>query len=96
MIDELGNKARQIPPAGWVALTALAGVVFLCWHSFARDEDDHSWTDPPADQFAPISAGVPGVSDGVLPGACGGAFRSRRYPGSLASSRTSHIGGWIG
>lgn len=81
-------KLRQVGPVGWVALTALGGVVFLCWHAFGHDADDNDWANPPADEQAPENAPIPGV----LPGACGSAFRSRRYPGSLSSSRASIVG----
>lgn len=96
MIEDIGLKARQIPPAAWFGLLVIAGVVFLTWHSYAQNEQDNDWTNPPADEQPPVNVGVFGVSDDVPPGACGGAFRSRCYPGSLSSSRTSHIGGWVG
>lgn len=44
-------KVKQVPPWGWAAVFATAGLAFLVWHRYANDIDDTSWIDvdqPPA------------------------------------------------
>lgn len=94
MLGTVTGKVRAIPPVGWVALVALSGVAFLMWHNFARDDYDHDWTTPKETQppsSVALSIGPAAHGEGQ-PMACGGAFRARGYPGTLADSAKSIIG----
>lgn len=84
------NKLREVPPVGWIALAAVAGVAFLSWHHFASstDIDDTSWTDP---QQPPLNVPIP-TGAARRPGEHAPAFRSRNYPPSLLASPTSIVG----
>lgn len=80
---------RRIPPLGWWGIAVAAAVAFMTWHRYAADDTDADWTTPaglqPAEQIGfPCSAGRPME--------VGGAFRQRRYPGSLQDSGFSIIG----
>lgn len=93
MLSTITGKVRAIPPVGWVSLVAIAGVAYLMWHNYARDDSDHDWTTPKETQppqNAPLGMG-PAHGSGA-PMECNPAFRGRCYPGTLADSHTSIIG----
>lgn len=77
------GKLRQIPPVGWIALAALAGVVFLCWHAYARDDDDTDWTTPKETQAPAVVPFPPPVPPEP---------RKRCWPDTLTSADASVIG----
>lgn len=80
------TQLRKIPPLGWVALAVLGGVLALAWYEFGRSPDDVDWGNP---QQPPTNVELP---EARLPGDHGPAFRSRRWPGSLADSSGSILG----
>lgn len=87
-------KLKQIPPTGWIALTALAGVVFLAWHKYSQDDIDTDWTSPKELQAPMVAAfqPVPGMHGEGRQMGCSSGFRSRGYPGTLVDANFSIIG----
>jgi hypothetical protein len=88
------GKLRQIPPVGWIALAALAGVVFLCWHAYARDDTDGDWTRPKETQAPPVAPFplVPAQHGTGAPMACNPGFKARGYAPTLVDADVSIIG----
>lgn len=95
MFHAVAGKVRGIPPAGWVALVAVAGVTYLIWHQFANDDGDSDWTTPKETQpppSVPLFAFSPGAHGGGSPMGCNSALRDRRWPDTLTESSASIIG----
>lgn len=77
---------RDVPMWVVAGVVMVAGVGFLAWHSYARDDNDETWLDPeqpPAQVMLPLAPLTHGLG---APMDCGGAFRSRCYPDVLATA----------
>lgn len=89
------DRLRAIPPAGWVGVALVAGLGFVVWHAYARDDDDTDWTmakETQAPLVAPFPV-VPGQHGSGSPMSCNLGFRSRAYAGSLTGAEFSVVGG---
>lgn len=87
------QRIKAVPPSAWLAAAALGGLVFLAWHSYARDDQDTDWTTPKETQ-APLVVPfpVPGQHGSGSPMSCNVGFRSRAYVPSLAAADFSAVG----
>ena len=88
------SQVRRVPPAAWVAVTAVIGLGVLAYHAYAQDDQDTDWTTAKESQ-PPMRApypNVPGWAYESRPMDPGPAFRSRSYPDSLAGAHFSIIG----
>lgn len=90
---------KSVPPTAWLGITLAAGVVYLVWHTYARDDEDTDWSMSKELGHPPTEAGMAATrapyarrhTTGRLM-QCGAAFRARWYPDSLVADLDSVIG----
>jgi hypothetical protein len=78
----------QLPWWAWAGALTLAGVGVLAWHRYALDDQDTAWNTTES-MVAPVMADLPltpAVHGSGAPMSCNPGFRSRKYPGSLATA----------